>query len=290
MMMRITQLIQNYLSRVAMPTIRVNDVVEILILAFLFYKIIKWIKRTRAWIIVKGLAVLLVAWIIAYIFEFNVILWIFTNTITVGITAIIILFQPEFRKVLEQIGQKYAVNKLFTFKEKENETFSDDVRDELIRATYELARNKTGALIVLEQVTPLTDYIKTGIDIDAIVSSELLINIFEHNTPLHDGAVIIRGNRITSATCYLPLSDNLNLPKELGTRHRAGIGLTEVTDAFVIIVSEENGKVSISQNGEIVRNVGAETMKARLTTAQNKTTDAVSFKKLFSRLKKEKDA
>ncbi len=285
---KIQQFAQNFLNRVAWPKMRVTDFLEILILAFLIYKIIKWIKKTRAWIIVKGLAVLLVVWIGAYLLDFNVILWIFANTITVGITAIIILFQPEFRQVLENLGQKYAVNRFSFLKENEKENFTDKTLDEIIRATFDLARNKTGALIVIEQDVLLNEYIKTGIDIDAIVSSQLLINIFEHNTPLHDGAVIIRNDRVTSATCYLPLSNNLRLPKELGTRHRAGLGLSECTDAFVIIVSEETGRVSIAQNGELTRNAGSEQLRNKLIAAQKKVVEPAGLVKMFSKLKKEK--
>lgn len=290
MMERIVQFYRNFVSRVALPSIHITDIVEILLMAILVYNIVKWVKRTRAWIIVKGLAVLLAAWLIAYLFNFNVILWIFAKTITVGITALIIIFQPEFRKALEKLGQKNVVNKFFVFHDNEKELFSDHTLDELSRATFELARNKTGALIVIEQDVSLTEYIKTGIDIDAIVSSQLLINIFEHNTPLHDGAVIIRGDRVTSATCYLPLSDNLRLPKELGTRHRAGIGLSEITDAFIIIVSEENGKVSIAQKGEIIRNVGSEMLRSKLRITQNKVQEEGNLQKFVSKFKKGKVA
>ncbi len=290
MWIKIQQFFQNFFSRVALPSIRVTDVIEILILSFLLYKIIKWIKKTRAWIIVKGMAVLLVAWIVAYLMDFNVILWIFANTITVGITALVILFQPEFRQALENIGQKYAVNRFSFLKDNEKENFTDKTLDEIIRATFDLARNKTGALIVIEQDVLLNEYIKTGIDIDAIVSSQLLINIFEHNTPLHDGAVIIRNDRVTSATCYLPLSNNLKLPKELGTRHRAGIGLSETTDAFVIIVSEETGRVSIAQNGELTRNAGSEQLRNKLVAAQKKVVEPPGIVKALSKFKKEKTA
>ncbi len=270
---KISEFFDNYFSRLVISKIGISDIFEILILAVLLYNIIKWAKRTRAWVLVKGLSVLLLAWIIAYIFEFDVILWIFANTITVGITALIIVFQPEFRKALEQLGQKNMMNPLFYLREPAQERFSDRTLDELIHATYELAKNKTGALIIIEEDVPLTDFEKTGIDIDAVVSSQLLINIFEHNTPLHDGAVVIKGDRITAATCYLPLSDNMRLSKELGTRHRAGIGITEVTDCFTIIVSEETGKVSVAKKGEITRSVGVDTLKAKLKVVQNKVVD-----------------
>ncbi len=278
---KISEFLDNYFSSLVISKIGIPDFIEILILAVLLYNIIKWAKRTRAWVLVKGLSVLLLAWIVAYIFEFDVILWIFANTITVGITALIIVFQPEFRKALEQLGQKNMMNPLFYLREPARERFSDETLEELIRATYELARNKTGALIIIEEEVSLADFEKTGIDIDAVVSSQLLINIFEHNTPLHDGAVVVRGDRITAATCYLPLSDNMRLSKELGTRHRAGIGISEVTDCFTIIVSEETGKVSIAKKGEITRNVSADTLKAKLKIVQNKIVDRKKISRLW---------
>lgn len=283
---KILEFLKNFFSRMAIPKVYPADIIEILILAVLVYTIVRWIKRTRAWIIVKGLTVLLVAWIIAYLCEFNVILWIFANTITVGITALIIIFQPEFRKALEQLGQKNVMNPLNYLRDNDKERFSDNTLEELVRAAYELARNKTGALIVIEQEVPLVDFEKTGIEIDALVSSQLLINIFEHNTPLHDGAVVIRGNRITAATCYLPLSDNMRLSKELGTRHRAGIGISEVSDSFTIVVSEETGKVSVAQKGEIYRNIGGELLKNKLRVVQNKSTETKKFARFFNRKKK----
>jgi diadenylate cyclase len=182
------------------------------------------------------------------------------------IFALVVIFQPELRKALEQLGNKKYFAGLFQFDDSKEklELFSEKTVNELVKASYEMAKKKTGALIVIEQKINLEDYIKTGINIDAYVTNQLLINIFEHNTPLHDGAVIIRGNRIVSATCYLPLSDNMELSKELGTRHRAGAGVSEATDAFVIIVSEETGKVSVAHNGELVRNVDAEYLHNKL--------------------------
>ena len=231
----------------------------------------------------RGLAILLLFWILASMFHFNAIIWIFVKTINVGIIAIIIVFQPEFRKALEQLGQKNIMSPLYTFgesKEKE-ERFSDHTVSELLRATFELAKTKTGALMVIEQDVTLREYEQTGISVDALISSQLLINIFEHNTPLHDGAIIIRGNRITSATCYLPLSDNMTLSKDLGTRHRAGVGISEVTDSLTIIVSEQTGKVSIAKNGDLIRNLDVDYLKAKLTEVQKKSTGEVKKIKLW---------
>lgn len=286
MMDKITGFLQKFFSRMAIPSVRVADIVEILLLAILVYYIVKWIKRTRAWIIVKGLAVLLLAWVAAYLLEFNVILWIFANTITVGITAIVILFQPEFRNALEQLGQRNVLNPLNYLAPSEKARFSDRTLEELVTAAFELSKTKTGALIVLECETPLADYEKTGIAIDGVTSSQLLINIFEHNTPLHDGAVIIRGDRITAATCYLPVSDNMRISKELGTRHRAGVGISEVSDSCTIIVSEETGKVSIAQRGEILRNVSADMLRDSLRIVQNKTVEVTTLTRMLKRVGK----
>ncbi|MCR5154943.1 MAG: diadenylate cyclase CdaA [Lachnospiraceae bacterium] len=247
-----------------LPKMGFMDFIEIILIAVLVYYVIKWIKNTRAWVIVKGLIVLLAAWMLASVLNFDVILWIFSNTIGVGIIAIIILFQPELRKVLEQLGTK-KIWALGVFNDtKEKEVFSETTVNELVRGTFELARAKTGALIVIEQEVVLSEYAQTGIAIDGIVTSQLLINIFEHNTPLHDGAVIVRGNRVVSATCYLPLSDNMRLSKELGTRHRAGVGISEATDSFTIIVSEETGRVSIARGGSLIYNVDGDFLRTKL--------------------------
>ena len=162
-----------------------------------------------------------------------------------------IIFQPELRKALENLGGKNVLGKLFDFGKVEENKFSDHTIDELIKACYAMGKVKTGALIVIEDEILLNEYVRTGIDIDAIISSQLLINIFEKNTPLHDGAVIVRGDRVVSATCYLPLSDSMTLSKDLGTRHRAAVGISEVSDSLTIVVSEETGKVSIAMRGQI---------------------------------------
>jgi len=287
----IRSFINNYLVWLSLPKINPTDIIEIFILAFLIYHVVKWVKNTRAWSLVKGMAVIMIFWLIAVVFELNVILWIITNTISVGIIAIIIVFQPEFRKALEQLGQKNLVRSIITFDDSKDrlEKFSDHSLNEIVRATFELARTKTGALIVIEEDAPLNDFESTGIYIDSLISSELLINIFEHNTPLHDGAVILRGNRITAATCYLPLSDNMQLSKDLGTRHRAGIGISEVSDSLTIIVSEETGKVSIAKGGKLIRNVDGDYLRTKLIDAQKKTSDAKKIKLWRGRVKNEKE-
>lgn len=264
---RILDFIKKYGSWMELPSITFIDILEIAIIAFGIYQVIVWVKKTRAWMLVKGLIVLLVICLIAIILNMNVVLWIFEKTVGVGITALIIVFQPELRKALEQLGRKQIFKPLLVFdnQKAENEKFSEKTINEIVRATYELARAKTGALIVLGNEVTLAEYERTGIVLDSLVSSQLLINIFEHNTPLHDGAIIIQKDRITSATCYLPLSDNMELSKDLGTRHRAGVGISEVTDSLTIIVSEETGKVSIAFGGQLLRNVDGEYLKAKIT-------------------------
>ena len=262
----LTNFFGDFVNNIYRPGVGFSDIAEILIIAFFLYHIILWMKNSRAWNLLKGILVIILFALIAYVFRFTTILWIAGKTINVALIALVVIFQPELRKALEQLGNKKYFAGLFQFDDSKEklELFSEKTVNELVKASYEMAKKKTGALIVIEQKINLEDYIKTGINIDAYVTNQLLINIFEHNTPLHDGAVIIRGNRIVSATCYLPLSDNMELSKELGTRHRAGAGVSEATDAFVIIVSEETGKVSVAHNGELVRNVDAEYLHNKL--------------------------
>lgn len=276
----IKNFINEYMIWLSIPDIGFADVFEIGFLAFIIYQIIKWIKNTRAWSLVKGLAVILSFWIITLFFNLNVLQWIISNTISVGIIALIVVFQPEFRKALEQLGQRNIIRSVFSFDDSRdgNEMFSDYTLDEIVRTSFELARKKTGALMVIEGDILLNEFINTGIYVDSAISSELLINIFEPNTPLHDGAVIIRKNRIVAATCYLPLSDNMRLSKELGTRHRAGIGISEMSDSLTIIVSEETGKVSIAKDGKLIRNIDGDYLRAKLVELQRK--DANNNKKI----------
>ncbi len=284
----IVSFIERYLT---IPKFGVTDMVEIVIIAALIYEVMVWIKNTRAWMLFKGIVILIAFVLIATVFNLTTILWIADKTLNVGIIAAIIVFQPELRKALEQLGRKNFLNNIFTFDESKttNERFSDRTITEIVKATYELAKHKTGALMVIENEINLNEYERTGIQINAEISNQLLINIFEHNTPLHDGAIIIRENRIVAATCYLPLSDNMELSKELGTRHRAGVGVSETTDSMTIIVSEETGKVSIAMGGKLVRNVDGESLKQELIKLQNKTVDSKRFKIWKGRKHNEKD-
>ncbi|MBQ3544505.1 MAG: diadenylate cyclase CdaA [Lachnospiraceae bacterium] len=283
-----SKFIQQYLT---IPKFSPTDFVEIIIISFLIYEIMVWVKNTRAWMLVKGIIILLAFVFIATIFRLNTILWIADKTVNVGVIAILIVFQPELRKALEQLGHKKFFQGIFSIDENKNvnERFSDRTINELVKATFELAKHKTGALMVIEKEFKLAEYERTGINIDAEISNQLLINIFEHNTPLHDGAIIIRGNRIVSATCYLPLSDNMELSKELGTRHRAGVGVSEATDSLTIIVSEETGKVSLAKKGKLIRNVDGEMLREELVKLQNKTVDAKRLKIWKGRKQSEKD-
>ena len=272
--------IVEYIYFLSLPKLTLIDIFEVIIIAFVIYNVILWVKNTRAWSLVKGILVLFFIYIFAYVLNMSVILWIFNKTITIGITAIMIIFQPELRKALEELGKKNIVKSIIPFEDTKdkNKRFSDKTVNEIVKATVELAKAKTGALIIIEKEIILSEYERTGIAIDSAISSQLLINIFEHNTPLHDGAVIIRGDRIVSATCYLPLSDNLGLSKKLGTRHRAGVGISEVSDRLTIIVSEETGKISVAIGGKLMRNIDGELLKKKMNEIQG---NPVEDKKRF---------
>lgn len=209
-------------------------------------------------------------------FKMNTILWLGQNVFGFAVTAMIVVLQPELRKALEELGNKNLIANALPFdngRSKDN-TFTEKTIGEITRACVEMSKVKTGALIVIEQKESLAEYERTGIDVDGLVTSQLLINIFEHNTPLHDGAVIVRGNRITSATCYLPQSDNGAISKEVGTRHRAGVGISEVTDSVTVIVSEQTGTISIAAGGQLERGFNGESLKKRLMELTNLTGDA----------------
>lgn len=243
-----------------------GDVLEILIIALLVYYVLVWMKATRAWTLLKGLIVIAVFLLLASVFKMTTILWIAQNVLGFAVTALVVILQPELRKALEELGKKNIIGSVISFDsgKKEEDTYSEKTINEIVKACVEMGKVRTGALIVIEKQVSLSDYERTGIDVDGLVTNQLLINIFEHNTPLHDGAVIVRGNRITSATCYLPLSDNLALSKDLGTRHRAGVGISEVTDSVTVIVSEETGKISVAYEGNLKRNLDGDALRSYL--------------------------
>lgn len=288
-MQQIQEFLDTYFRR--MPDVRWVDIVEIIILSFLMYNILLWVKNTKAWSLLKGVVVIAVFWLIAAFFSMNTILWIAENMVGIASTVIIVILQPELRKAMEELGRKNLIASILPFDSGKAETglFSDRTINEIAKACVEMGKVKTGALIVIEKSQSLAEYERTGIDIDGVVSSQLLINIFEHNTPLHDGAVIVRGNRVTSATCYLPLSDNMLLSKELGTRHRAGVGISEVTDSMTVIVSEETGRISIAYEGNLERNLDGDTLKERLREIQGKPMEEKRRRLWKGREKNEKE-
>ncbi|MDO4975854.1 MAG: diadenylate cyclase CdaA [Eubacteriales bacterium] len=262
------KLIEKYLFWLSLPSIGLTDILEIIIISVIVYQVLRWVKFTRAWTLFKGILVLLVFALIAAVFQLNTITWLLSNSIGVGVTAAIIIFQPELRRALEQLGRGSFISNIISFSssdsKEDNSKITEKTINEIVKASVDMGKVKTGALIVIERSVALGEYVRTGIRIDGIVTSQLLINIFEHNTPLHDGAVIIRGNRLVSATCYLPLSENMNIGKELGTRHRAAIGISEVSDSLVVIVSEETGAISIAHEGKLRKTLTKETLLKEL--------------------------
>ncbi len=269
--------------------IRWEDIVEVIIISFLLYQIMAWAKHTKVWLLMKGIMIIMAFILLAVFFEMHTIVWIVQNVLSLAVIAVIVVLQPELRHALEELGRKSFITNIITFEKPTDERFSDKTVNDLVKASFEMGKVKTGALMVIEQNVLLTEYERTGIEVDGLISSQLIINIFEHNTPLHDGAVIIRGNRIVSATCYLPLSDNMGISKELGTRHRAGIGISEVTDALTIIVSEETGHVSVTYEGKLYRNLDANGLREKISMIQNKEVEEKKKRRLWKgRAKDEK--
>ena len=264
--------LSGYLSKLSLPSLGVTDILEIALISFFIYQFMVWIKFTRAYTLLKGILIVLLFILFAYVLKMNTILWIIKNLSTILLTSVVVIFQPELRKMLEQLGQKKFMASIFPLDagKEVQERFTDKTINELVKACFDMGEARTGALIVIEQNIRLSEYERTGINVDAVLTSQLLINIFEHNTPLHDGAVLVRGNRIVAATCYLPLSDNMELSKQLGTRHRAGVGISEVSDSLTIIVSEETGQVSMAQNGQLSRGLTSAELRSASIKAQNK--------------------
>lgn len=272
------------------PKITIKNFIEIAIITIVVYEVLVWIKNTRAWILLKGILFICAFVLLAAILELDTILWLLEKTSYIAVTAILIIFQPELRKALEQLGSKNVLTDLFSIDDvKKNEDFNERTINELVRACFEMGKVKTGALIVIERGTPLNEIERTGIEVDGIVTSQLIINIFEHNTPLHDGAVVIRGNRITAATCYLPLSDNMDISKELGTRHRAAVGVSETTDSITLIVSEETGRVSVASGGQLRKISDVEQLRTMLSSMiRQEATNTGKFKIWKGRRKHER--
>ena len=279
------------LNNIGLPqSFHLTYIVEILILTVIIYELLIWVKNTRAWTLLKGIVVVTAFALISYFFHLTTLTWLMSKTAGVLVTVVVIVFQPELRRALEQLGRKNIIFSIFGTSAviaEEDRRSRDKINSEIVKAVFEMSKVKTGALIVMEKKVILNEYERTGIPIDALISSQLLMNIFEHNTPLHDGAVFIRNQRVVAATCYLPLSDNMELSKELGTRHRAGVGISEVSDSLTIIVSEETGAVSIAESGKLTRSVSPDDLKAKLAEITQSVDDG-KRKKLRERIKNER--
>ena len=273
------------------PRITFTNLVEILILTVLIYEVFLWVQNTRTGVLLKGGLVIIAFYLLAALFHLNTIIWIANNLGQILLLAVIVIFQPELRKALEQLGRKNIFMDFFTTENKRiQEGYTDKTVNEIVRAAYEMGKVKTGALIVIERETPLQEIERTGIMVDGIVTSQLLINIFEHNTPLHDGAVVVRGNRVTAATCYLPLSDNLSISKDLGTRHRAALGISESTDSLTVVVSEETGRVTLAEHGTLRRITDPEELKKALAVESKEEAAGGRFRLWKGRHKNERKA
>ncbi len=239
--------------------IRIRDILDVAIVAFVIYKGTKLVRETRAVQLIKGIIILLLAMQVSGWLSLNAINFLLVNTVQVGMVALLVVFQPELRRALEKVGRS-SIGKILNSSGSENGTTIANV----VTAACAMQSTKTGALIVFEREIKLADVAKTGIAINSDVSPELIINIFVPNTPLHDGAVIIGGNKIKAAACFLPLTQDNTLNQELGTRHRAAIGITEVADCVVVVVSEETGRISLAVNGQINRNITADNLEKTL--------------------------
>ncbi len=261
----LVSLTEEYLT---VSNITVGDIIEIIIIAILFYIILIWVRRTRAWSLFRGVLVIGIALLLVNVFQFDTLFWLVSRAIYVVLFGLVILFQPELRRMLTQLGQGKYFRRLFSFGNSDQRITSENI-SEIIGAVYAMSRDHTGALICLERDVELEEYVVTGIRLDSEISRQLLVNIFEDKTPLHDGAVIISDDRIVAATCYLPMSENLNVNKKYGTRHRAALGLSEETDAFIIVVSEETGNVSLALGGELIEDVKEAELQSRLDIFQN---------------------
>jgi diadenylate cyclase len=271
-------------------SIGLNDILDIFIVAFIFYKILEFIKETRAQQLIKGLLVLVAAFFLSDFFNLYALNWLLRGTMTVGAIALVVVFQPELRRALEYVGRSKIVKAPFGQLDKEK---AKAITDEFVKAVSACSNTKTGALIILERETSLTEIAESGTEINADISAQLLMNIFYEGAPLHDGAVIIRGDRIYAASCVLPLTNNKDLNKSLGTRHRAGIGITEHSDAIALIVSEETGIISMAVNGKLTRFLDAKKIEKTLLNlylSEEKEEKVMFFGRIFDRKGKTNDA
>ena len=243
--------IDDFVEMLRMPEIGVSQILDIIILAGLLYYILRWIRQTHAWALLKGIVIVVLVALVAYLFELVTVMWMMQNALAMGLIALVILFQPELRKALEQLGRGVDLSGLTDHKSKRMQSHGVD---EIIAAVATMSSRRTGALICVEREVALSDIAQTGLVVDALITRQLIMNIFTDRTPLHDGAMIVHHDRIIAATCILPLT-NEDIDHELGTRHRAAIGLSEVSDAVVIIVSEETGTISVALEGKLSRHL-----------------------------------
>lgn len=253
----------NFLNelRNAFYTIKISDVIDVLVMSYVIYKLIIVLKETRAAQLLKGLLIILIFSRISFALNLYTINWVISNIFTAGLVLIIVVFQPELRRIFEKLGRS---NRFFVSLTKMDSQGDQTKTDEIINAVASLSRQKIGALIVIANKVGLADIVETGTLLNANISSELLINIFFPNSPLHDGAVIIKDDSIVAAGSFLPLSTNMSISKELGTRHRAALGMSEKSDAFIIVVSEETGIISTVYNATISRHIDTETLRSTL--------------------------
>ena len=242
-------------------SIKTTDIIDITVVAYLLYRLLGFIKETRAQQLFRGILLIVAFFLVSEIFNLSLLNWLFTRLITVGLIAVVILFQPEIRRGLEQIGRRGVLSRQFRDLGKE-EMYA--TVHKIVDAVDDFSSTHTGALMVIERETMLNDIAETGVIVDAEISVRLLGNLFYEGSPLHDGAVIIRGDRVHAASCVLPLTERQNIGKNLGTRHRAALGLSEVSDAFIIVVSEETGAISVAQNGEFRRFLDLKTLEKML--------------------------
>ena len=269
--------------------LKLTDFIDIFIVTFIIYKVLKFIRDTRTVQLLKGVIVLIVVMQVSQFIKLHTVHYLLSNAMQLGLIAILIVFQPELRRALEQLGQR-TLGQWFNF----DERAADDVEKEMVikqvkESCVNMSKSRIGALIVMERETKIGDIVGTGITLNADVSAELLVNIFIPKTPLHDGAVIIRNNKIEAASCFLPLSQNPNVSKELGTRHRAGLGMSEESDAVVVIVSEETGNISIACGGELNMNLSPEALEKKLEKLLDlKRKDSKLKKNIFGRKEKNK--
>lgn len=258
-------LFNNFAGYVGMtgPLSIIRAIVDIGLVTYVIYKVIILVRETRAWQLIKGILFILVAAELSKILKLNTIAYILSKTVSILALAMVVLFQPELRRGLEQIGRS-RFKDFFNLEDADDRVKTTAMIEDIVKACMELSRTFTGALIVVERQTKIGEIIKTGVQLEASITSELITNIFYPNTPLHDGAIVIRDNKIKAASCFLPLTDNPNLSKELGTRHRAALGITEISDAIAIVVSEESGKISFALNGGLTRNLTPDTLRKAL--------------------------